>query len=111
MSVGFVLGWDVSMSTELSWDSVVVGAGKLSHGAAAVGWASAIRCRKAISCAWAWLVRCGDKVERGGGHGQWLRGLFAVYRRVGSTVMNAPSCSSGYRPKIAMSLCVLCVCV
>ena len=37
MSVGFVLGWDVSTSTELSWDGVVVGAGELGHGAAAVG--------------------------------------------------------------------------
>ena len=51
MSVGFVLGWDVSTSTELSWDGGVVRAGELGHGAAAMGWASTIRCRKMISCA------------------------------------------------------------
>ena len=50
MSVGFVLGWGGSMSTELSWDGGVVGAGELGHGAAAVGWASMIRCRESISC-------------------------------------------------------------
>ena len=49
MSVGFVLGWDGSTSMELSWDSVVVGAGELGHGAAAVGWASSIRCQGTIS--------------------------------------------------------------
>ena len=51
MSVGFVLGWDISTSMEMSWDGVVVGAGELGHGAAAVGWASTIRCRGTISCA------------------------------------------------------------
>ena len=49
MSVGFVLGWDGSTSTELSWDGGVVGAGELGHGAAVVGWASSIRCRGTIS--------------------------------------------------------------
>ena len=49
MSVGFMLGWDVPTSMELRWSSVVVGAGELGHGAAAVGWASVIRCREAIS--------------------------------------------------------------
>ena len=49
MSVGFVLGWGGSTSTELSWDGGVVGAGKLGHGATAMGWASTIRCRGTIS--------------------------------------------------------------
>ena len=51
MSVGFVIGWDVSTLMELSWGGVVVGAGELGHGVAAVGWASTIRCREMISCA------------------------------------------------------------
>ena len=48
-SMGIVLGWGVSMSTESCWDGVIVGAGELVHGAVAVGSASAIRCREAIS--------------------------------------------------------------
>ena len=51
MSVGFMLGWGGSTSTELSWDGGVVGAGELGHGAAAMGWASTIHCREVISCA------------------------------------------------------------
>ena len=51
MSVGFVLGLGGSTSMELSWGGVVVGASEVGHGAAAVGWASMIRCREATSCA------------------------------------------------------------
>ena len=85
-------------------------AGEHDNGVAAVGWASAIRCLEAISCVWEWPVGCGNMVERGGGHGQWLHGLFALCRCVGSSVMNAPSCSSSYRPKWPCQPCVCCVC-
>ena len=84
-------------------------AGEHDNGAATVGWVSAIRCLEAISCVVEWPVGCRDKVERGGGHSQWQHGLFTLCRRVGSSVMNAPSCSSNYRPKWPRHPCVCCV--
>ena len=49
VSASFMQGWGVYTSTELCRGGVVVVAGELSHGVAAMGWASAIRCREAIS--------------------------------------------------------------
>ena len=110
MSASTVQGQGVSTSTESCRGGEVVVAGENSHGVASVGWASSICYLEAISCEWAWLVGCGDKVERGGGHGQWPRGLFALCWRVGSTEFNAASCSSSYMPKMARSACVCVVC-
>ena len=55
-------------------------------------------------------VARGDKVERGGGHGQWLGWLFAVRRHVGSTEAVSARRSSSNRPKLAKSACVRVVC-
>ena len=101
MSVGFVLGWEVSTSTELSWDGGVVGVGELGNGAAAVGWMSLICCRGSISCARSHSMVYGDRKERGREHGQWPCWLFAARRRVGSRNAISPSCSSSYNPNVS----------